>query len=123
MIQNITHVVEATEVLCGALKVPKGKMKERDYWNVRKVHSHIRRWKADKLGFDVHDLPPEAVGFGQIRYASYGSHKAGHSVRGFNVEDALQQLSLDLEEVFARCLTKLNEPTLASDLTGQENSG
>lgn len=108
IMQAITHLVQATELLLKTFGTPSEKLKKSYYWNFRNIHSHVERYaNTNKYGLNIHEMPPENTSFGVVRYASYG--KRGFSIQSFSIERGLRELSFDLRDVFRDCLMSFSK--------------
>ncbi|CCB63358.1 protein of unknown function [Hyphomicrobium sp. MC1] len=119
MIQNITHLVEATKIVCARLEIKENEIKKSWYWDFRNDHTHIEREikkgkKKDEEGkrkvFNIHEMPPEVTSFGSIKYASYSDDVHGYSLQTFSLDRGLRDLSFDLAKVFEASIRKINTP-------------
>lgn len=119
IIQNISHLVEATTIIRTRLGIKENEIKKSWYWDFRNHHTHIEREtkKGTKKGegekktvFNIHEMPPEVTGFGFIKYASYSEDVRGYSLQTFSIDRGLRDLSFDLAKAFDACIRKINAP-------------
>lgn len=117
MMQNITHLVEATKIVRTRLGMKETEIKKSWYWDFRNHHTHIEREikKGKKKGeeekrivFNIHEMPPEVTSFGSIKYATYSDDVHGYSLQTFSLDRGLRDLSFDLAQDFEACIRKID---------------